>query len=75
MEEINTILDSENQTNRTVVFMIGKDYRVINEFNNKFVLLRTALVLDDKTKHLPTRYIYSGKQIMTISYSINLYFN
>lgn len=55
--------------------MIGKDYRVINEFNNKFVLPRTALVLDDKTKHLPTRYIYSGKQIMTISYSINLYFN
>jgi len=36
--------------------MIKKDYRVINEFNNKFVLLRTALVLDDKTKHFPMDY-------------------
>lgn len=33
--------------------MIGKDYRVINEFNNKFILSRMAPVLDNKTKHLP----------------------
>jgi len=34
--------------------MIGKDYRVINKFNNKFVFSRTALVLDNKIKHFPT---------------------
>lgn len=31
--------------------MIGKDYRVINGFNNKFILSRIAPALDNKTKH------------------------
>jgi len=50
-------LDSENQASITesaiIAPMIEKDYRVINKFNNKFVLSRTALVLDNKIKHFP----------------------
>lgn len=69
-----------------MALMIGKDYRAINEFNNKFILSseRMVLVLDDKTKHLPARITLSillsaiarKMQMETIiSYSINLRFN
>lgn len=89
MEKINAALDSKNlvsitETRAIMAPMIGKDYCVINELNNKFILRRIALIPDDMTKHLPAervqfRAIFTmagGIHMGTaIPYSINLCFN